>query len=117
MTLDPVQSGPHDAENELYERGAELVEAAAAIRRGAAERDAARAVPALLGCVEAAIGELKAASAALADSSREPGHPAMARRVERMTRGLANLHDALDDAQAAARAARALVARVSAGLR
>jgi hypothetical protein len=99
------------AENELYERGAELVEAAAAIRRAAAARDAARAVPALLGCIEVAIGELRATSAGLA-ALTAPDHSGAAQRVARMRRGLANLQDALDDAEAAARAARALVARV-----
>jgi hypothetical protein len=105
-----------DAENELYERGAELAEAAAAIRRVVGERDAARALPALLGCVEAALGELNAASAGLAEADRlvsTPGRP----REERMRRGLANLGDALSDAQAAAGAARALVARVTTDLR
>jgi hypothetical protein len=72
------------------------------------------AVPALLGCVEAAVAELRAASALLTTLSIEAGVPrdaAMARRAERMARGLANLRIALADAEATAGAARALVAR------
>jgi hypothetical protein len=113
-------SARRDAENELFDRGCDLVEAAAAIRGGVAARQAARAVPALLGCVEAAVAELRAASALLTTSSIEAGaaeDDAMARRAERMERGLANLQVALADAETAAGAARALVARVTAGLR
>lgn len=100
-----------NAENELYERGAELAEAAAAIRRGAGDRDAARALPALLGCVEAALGELSAMSAGLAAAG--PADRLATAREDRRRRGAANLRDALSDAQAAAGAARALVARVT----
>ena len=54
-----------DADNELYDFGCDLVEAAAEICRAAASPDADPAVPALLGCIEAALYELSCASAAL----------------------------------------------------
>jgi len=113
-------SARREAQNELFDRGCDLVEAAAAIRGGVAARQAVRAVPALLGCVEAAVAELRAASVLLTTSSIEAGaaeDDAMARRAERMQRGLANLQIALADAETAAGAARALVARVTTGLR
>jgi hypothetical protein len=46
------------ADNELYDRGCDLVEAAIEIRRLADDPAAARAVPALLGCMEASLHEL-----------------------------------------------------------
>ena len=52
------------ADNELYDRGCDLVEAATAIRRVSGAADAARAVPAVLGCIESALHEL------LADAER-----------------------------------------------
>jgi len=84
-------SACRDAENELFDHGCDLVEAAAGIRRGLASHQAVRAVPALLGCVEAAVAELRAASALLTTLSIEAGVPrdaAMARRAERMARGV-----------------------------
>src|SRR3712207_4227642 len=62
-TLPPAIS--RDADNELYDRGCDLVEAASAIRRAADSHEAGRAVPAVLGCIEAALQELVMASAAL----------------------------------------------------
>ena len=108
-----------DAGNELYDSGCDLVEAATAIRRAAAHPDAARAVPALLGCLEVAMHELAVASATLeqvlAGSLEAPAsfaaEPRMHRRAARMERGFTNLYSALDDAEGAAAAARALVAR------
>ena len=61
-------------DNELYDRGCDLVEAAAAIRRLASDPRAARAVPAVLGCLEAALHELRGAC------------PAMEQTTERATR-------------------------------
>ena len=49
---------PSGADHELYDRGRDLAEAASAIRRIADSSDPARAVPGLLGCVEAALREL-----------------------------------------------------------
>jgi hypothetical protein len=95
-----------DAENELYDRGCDLVEAAAAIRR-AAGPEASAALPALLGCFEVALGDLYRTSAALIAPAAEAPDP----RTERAQRGLANLAAALHDAEAAAAAARALAAR------
>ena len=112
-------SASREAENELYDRGCDLLEAASAIRRFAAAPQAVGAVPALLGCIEAAISELTAASALLDDltassiEGRGVGDEAMTRRVKRMERGWANLRAALGDAAAASGAARALVARVT----
>jgi hypothetical protein len=104
-----------DVENQLYDFGCDLVEAAAGISRCAADPDAARAVPALLGCIEAALDELGAASAALtrsnAESSPHARHPRTKAAVDRLDRGYANLHVALQDARAASHAARSLAAR------
>jgi hypothetical protein len=111
-------------DNELYDRGAELVEAAMAIRRVAASREAGRAIPAVLGCIESALQELVLASAALerttADvaSSTPPCPERYGNRVvERMHRGYANLRESLFDAQAAAAAARSLASRALRGRR
>ena len=105
-------------DNELYDRGADLVEAAVAIRRVAGSPEASRAVPAVLGCIESALPELVLASAALEQSTAEaasstPGCPDRRtdRVVERMHRGFANLHAALFDARTAAAAARSLASR------
>ena len=62
----PVTRAP---DNELYDRGCDLVEAATAIRRVADTPEAARAVPAVLGCIEAALRELLWAAAALEETS------------------------------------------------
>jgi hypothetical protein len=101
-------------DNELYDRGADLVEAAMAIRRVAGSPEATRAVPAVLGCVESALEELEGAAAALERAVTEvtsaaPGR--LDRRIVRMHRGYANLQEALFDAQAAAAAARSLTSR------
>jgi hippurate hydrolase len=50
--------GMRDPENELYERASDLVEAAAAMR-DAIRPEAAAAVPALLGCLNAALADLR----------------------------------------------------------
>lgn len=106
-------------DNELYDRGCDLVQAAAAIRRVADAPEAARAVPAILGCIEAALHELLWASAALEQTtarsvSERSMHCADARmepRSERMQRGYANLQGALADAERASAAARSLAGR------
>ena len=111
-------------DNELYDRGCDLVEAATAIRRVADAPEAVRAVPAVLGCIEAALRELLWATAALeetsartvqqrsgcADSSAKP-------RSERMQIGYANLQTALADAERASAAARSLAGRALAAAR
>ena len=105
-------------DNELYDRGCDLVEAATAIRRVASAPDATRAVPAVLGCVEAALRELLWAAATLEETSartveRNSGSPdsRAARKSERMQAGYANLQTALADAERASAAARSLAAR------
>ena len=103
------------ADNELYDRGCDLVEAAAAIRGAAGEPEAARAVPAVLGYIESALQELLWASLALEQTSVElvtpnPGHDANP-ITERMQRGFANLQQALADGESASAAARALASR------
>jgi hypothetical protein len=105
-------------DNELYDRGADLVEAAMAIRRVAGSPEASRAVPAVLGCVESALEELEAATAALEQAVAESTSTTpdcrdrrTERITERMHRGYANLQDALFDAHAAAAAARSLTSR------
>ena len=109
-----------EPENELYDRACDLVEAADAIRRLAREPDAVHAVPAVLGCVQDAIGHLNLACAGLehtaaeAARARGPGGDDR-RRVERMHRGFENLSAALEDTLQATRACRALVARALSG--
>lgn len=106
-------------DNELYDRGCDLVEAAAAIRRVADAPEATRAVPAVLGCIEAALRELLWAAASLeetsartvAQSSSDDTDSQGARQAERMQLGYANLQIALADAERASAAARALAGR------
>jgi hypothetical protein len=113
-------SSGRDADHALYDRGCDLVEAASAIRRAANSPDAARAVPGLLGCVEAALRELNTACATLEQTTvgpvkeRQPvgADPPTSRRVDRARRGFTNLYSALDDAAAASAGARSLVARI-----
>ena len=115
-----VSTSSRPADNELYDRGCDLVEAAASIRRLACDPQAARAVPAVLGCVETALSELSDACAALVETTERtlPGSRTgaastrMAAMVERMRRGFANLQRALGDAEATACAARSLAARL-----
>jgi hypothetical protein len=103
-------------DNELYDRGCDLVEAAMAIRRVADAPEAVRAVPAILGCIEAALHELLWATAALEETSartveQRSGCTNSSARSERMQIGYANLQTALADAERASAAARSLVAR------
>ena len=115
LTTDAPVRAP---DNELYDRGADLVEAAMAIRRVAAFPEARRAIPAVLGCIESALEELALASAALErttadEASRAPECPDrhLDQVLERMHRGHANLQEALSDAHTAAAAARSLTSR------
>jgi hypothetical protein len=105
-------------DNELYDRGCDLVEAAMAIRRVADAPEAVRAVPAVLGCLEAALRELLWATAAFEQTSartveqRSAGTDWIAiRRSERMQHGYSNLQTALADAERASAAARSLASR------
>lgn len=105
---------PRAPDNELYDRGADLVEAAMAIRRVAGSPEASRAVPAVLGCIESALQELVTASVALEQATAEVSSSldrGADRVVERMHRGYANLQEALADARAATAAARPLASR------
>ncbi len=107
------------ADNELYDRGCDLVEAAAAIRRVSGGADAVRAVPAVLGCIESALHELLWASAVLEETTTRSlagpvgqcSNPRMQPRAERMQQGYANLQRALADAERASAAARSLAVR------
>jgi hypothetical protein len=107
------------ADNELYDRGCDLVEAATAIRRVSGAADAARAVPAVLGCIESALHELLWATAALEETTTRSvaglaaqcADPRMQPRSERMQHGYANLQSALADAERASAAARSLAGR------
>ena len=106
-------------DNELYDRGCDLVEAAAAIRRVSGADEAARAVPAVLGCIESALHELLRAAAALEETTTRSvvgrtgqcADPRMQPRSERMQQGYANLRGALADAERASAAARSLAVR------
>jgi hypothetical protein len=122
MRVTPLSSSvSRQPDNELYDRGCDLVEAAAAIRRAAGAREAGRAVPAVLGCIESALEQLLWASAALEQTTTgltEPPDCASLRTklvIQRMQRGYENLEQALSDAQAAAAAARPLAARALGG--
>jgi cob(I)alamin adenosyltransferase len=107
-----------NAENELYDLGCDLVEAAAGIALRAADPCAARAVPALLGCIEAALKELSGACGALKYSTAESSASAENARgravANRLERGYANLIVSLEDARYASRAVRPLAARYTA---
>jgi hypothetical protein len=96
-------------DNELYDRGCDLLDAAMAIRRLAADPETAPAVPALLGCIEAALNELGHAAANL-DTTRAHAIPNGA-SADRIHRGYMNLGLAFADAELAATAARGLAAR------
>ena len=105
-------------DNELYDRGADLVEAAMAIRRVAGSPEASRAVPAVLGCIESALQELEGRRRRWNRPWRRSHRPrpivwtgVLDRVAERMHRGYANLQEALFDAHAAAAAARSLTSR------
>jgi hypothetical protein len=105
-----------DAENELFDFACDLVEAAAGIARTAADPHAARAVPAVLGCIEEALEELSSAAAALRANAAPARLDERGRaRVDRLERGYTNLSVALQDARDATRAARSLAARGSGG--
>lgn len=89
-----------------------------AIRRVADAPEAVRAVPAVLGCIEAALRELLWAAAALEETSARSAEQRSGstdwiatRRSERMQHGYANLQAALADAELASAAARSLAAR------
>jgi hypothetical protein len=116
----PLATKPtrRDADNELYDHGCDLVATASAIRRAAGAPEAARAVPAVLGCMEAALQELTWAAAALEQTSNDQletayDHPSARTRAiaERMQRGFANLQQALSDGERASAAARSLAGR------
>ena len=114
----PVVSSPstRPPDNELYDRGCDLLEAAAAIRQVAADPQAARAIPAVLGCLEAALHELRGACTALEETTdhareRTGSEPRFRAVADRMRQGFTNLERALTDAEAAATAARSLAAR------
>jgi hypothetical protein len=111
-------------DNELYDGGCDLVEAAMAIRRVADAPEAARAVPAVLGCIEAALRELLWAAAALEETTARTVEQSSGRvdaratrRSERMQLGYANLQTALADAERASAAARSLAGRALAAAR
>jgi hypothetical protein len=106
-------------DNELFDRGCDLVEAAGAIRRLSSDPRAARALPAIVGCLEAALHELRDACLAMEQTTdcvtreRERSRPSARRRAvaDRMRRGFTNLEQALSDAEVAASATRSLAAR------
>jgi hypothetical protein len=109
----PRTGSPRDPVNDVYDHGADLVQAAAALRRGAGEPGVARAAAAVIGCIESALRDLGEAAAELERSSSatcaqelQPG-----KRWMRMHQGFTNLEVALDDAADAAAAARSLTAR------
>jgi hypothetical protein len=113
--MHPAAVSPHSLrppDNELYDRGCDLVEAAAAIRQLAGQPRAARAVPAVIGCLEAALAELSGASVEMAETTERAAVTSTPDAVaQRMRRGFANLQLALLDARSAAMAARPLAAR------
>jgi hypothetical protein len=110
MHLAPRSQGrKRPADNELYDRGCDLVEAAMAIRRLSEDPSAARAIPALLGCIESALHELGCAVSSLDEISSNARVPQEI--TERMHRGFMNLGLAMADAELASTAARGLAER------
>jgi hypothetical protein len=107
----PIPS-ERSADNELYDRGCDLVAAATAIRQVAGSPRAARAVPAVLGCIEAAVRELAGAATGLERSTLSSAAHTVGARSDRMHRGYANLRQSLEDAERAAAAARPLAGRI-----
>jgi hypothetical protein len=110
-----VSARERSADNELYDLGCDLVAAATAIRQVAGPPHAARAVPAVLGCIEAALRELAEAATGLertTEAASSVRARALGSRCDRMHRGYVNLHEALEDAERAAAAARPLASRV-----
>ncbi|HEX8086983.1 MAG TPA: hypothetical protein VF529_22055 [Solirubrobacteraceae bacterium] len=115
-----------DPVNELYDRGCDLVEAAAAIRRAAGTDDVARAAPAVLGCIETALEELAAAAGALGsvthralcEEATPRGRDSADRRAF-LHSGFSRLESALREARevAAGARARAAFALAHAGIR
>jgi hypothetical protein len=110
MPLSSVsQASKRPADNELYDRGCDLVEAAMAIRHLADDPGGGRAMPALLGCIEAALHELGCAVGSMDETSADTmPTEAMAARLHR---GFMNLGLALADAELASTAARGLAGR------
>ena len=90
-----------------YDRGCDLVEAAAAIRQLAGDPPAARAVPAVLGCLDTVLHELSGACAVMEETmeratqarQRTGSKPAVAARMRRV---VDNLERALFDAEGTA---------------
>jgi hypothetical protein len=114
MPLAPsLHTSNRPADHELYDRGCDLVEAAMAIRRLAADPGAERAVPGLLGCVEAAMHELGCAAVSLDETSGDEMPSAAV--ADRTHRGFMSLGLALADTEFASAAARGLAARSIAG--
>jgi hypothetical protein len=96
-------------DNELYDRGCDLVEAALAIRSLTSREGAERALPAVLGCMESALQDLRGA---VAEAGRLRNRADVADApAQRTLRGFANLEVALADAETAAWAARGLAHR------
>jgi hypothetical protein len=106
-------------DNELFDRACDLLDAGRAIRSAAGARDAGRATPAVLGCLQATLRELtltateleQISAQALDTGTKIRGEAEAHGRVRRMHRGYANLRQALVDAETASSAARALTAR------
>jgi hypothetical protein len=64
----------HDPVNAVYDCGAELVEAASALRRAAADPRAAPAATAVLACIDVALRDIEATAELLhAEEPRSPG--------------------------------------------
>lgn len=84
---------------EVYDRACDLIEAAAGLRRAAAALDTGEVTPAVLGCVEAALGDLRCATALL-------------ERASARHRGYSDLRGALASAAQAASEARELTANM-----
>src|SRR5215212_8621365 len=100
------EASKRPADDALYDRRCDLVEAAIAIRRLADDPAAGRALPALLGCIEAELHELGCAVASFDETSdRTMPTEAMA---DRINRGFMNLGLTLADADLASTAARGL---------
>lgn len=111
----PAPPAPGDVDvNRIYESAGELVEAAVRLRAAAGRPHTEPAHPAVIACIETALGDLRATVVAM-DPAVDGGHAAgdgrQRSRLLRLRRGLGTLALALEDAAVAAAAARALSSR------
>jgi hypothetical protein len=104
-----------DAVSSVYDKRAELVEAARALSQAADDPATMAAAPAVTACLESALAELEYAVVTLTrvgfDATNYELDARLGTRRHRMHQGFSNLSEALHDAARAAAVARRLAAR------